>query len=51
MKRIFSLLFALSISSSPVFAWGWGDCPHSQKGVDQEAKSEKAEQSQSETEK
>ena len=43
MKKALSALFVIFIASSPAFAFGWGDCPHSKKGVTDEAPSEKIE--------
>ena len=47
MKRIFPLLFALSVSAGPVLAWGGGDCPFSKKGENQKVSTEKVEKSES----
>ena len=45
MKKILALFFTLSISTAPVFAWGFGsDCPYSKDKVNQE-KSEQVEES------
>ena len=47
MKEILTLLFALSISTGSVFAWGWsgdGDCPNSKDKLNQD-KTEQVEES------
>ena len=39
MRRIFPLVFALSLVASPVLAWGWGgdgNCPYSKDKANQE---------------
>ena len=39
MKKILPAVFALSMISAPVFAWGWGgdgDCPYSKDKANQE---------------
>ncbi len=41
------MLFALSMASAPVLAWGSGDCPYSKKGTNQEASNEEIEPSES----
>ena len=41
MKKVLPVVFALSIISGPVLAWGWGsdgDCPYSKDKVNQEKK-------------
>ncbi len=45
LKKILSLLFALSISASPALSWGGNDCPFSKKGTDQNDSNEKIEKS------
>ena len=47
MKTILPIQFSLSILAGPANAWGWGDCPHSKKNVNQEASTEKIEKSES----
>ena len=47
MKAVFPLVLALSISTGPVLAWGGGDCPFSKKDANQEASTEKVENSES----
>ncbi|WP_320676987.1 hypothetical protein [Prochlorococcus sp. MIT 1300] len=47
MKKVFPLIIALSLGIEPVLAWGWGDCPHSQKGPNQETSNEKVEKNKS----
>ena len=47
MKKVLSLVFGLSISAGPVLAWGWGDCPNSKKGANQETSNEKVEKPES----
>ncbi len=41
MKIFIPLLVAFSISANPSFALGWGDCPHSKKGANQESSAER----------
>ncbi len=39
MRKIYTFLFALSISTAPVASWGWGDsgdCPYSKDKASQE---------------
>ena len=45
MKKIFPLVFALSISAGPVLAWRGGDCPFSKDKSNQETKTEQVEES------
>ena len=42
MKKVISLVFALSIIGSPSLAWGWGegDCSYSKDKTNQETKTE-----------
>ena len=47
MKKILPFVFALSLVTRPVLAWGWGgdgNCPYSKNKVNQE-KTEKVEES------
>ena len=47
MKKIIPLLFALSISALPAFAWGWGgsgECPYSKDKTNPERQSEEVEE-------
>ena len=47
MKKILPIVFALSMISAPVLAWGWGsdgNCPHSKDKESQE-KTEQVEES------
>ncbi|WP_269623473.1 hypothetical protein [Prochlorococcus marinus] len=47
MKFFFTLVLALSISTAPLLAWGWGgdgDCPHSKENA-KEQKTEQVEDS------
>ncbi len=46
LKKILPLFFILSISASPVLAWGNGDCSYSKKRVSQETTSENMEKSE-----
>ena len=46
MKKVISLVFALSVIACPSLAWGWGGeggCPHSKDKTNQEAKTEQVE--------
>ena len=47
VKVILPLVLALSVSAGPALAWGGGDCPFSKKGANQEASTEKVENSES----
>ena len=47
VKKVFSLVFALSVIGSPSLAWGWGGeggCPHSKDKTNQDAKTEQVEE-------
>ena len=43
MKKVFSIVFALSVIGSPSLSWGWSDggCSGSQDKTNQETKTEK----------
>tara|TARA_Y100001968_G_C18891054_1_gene496152 strand:+ start:179 stop:346 length:168 start_codon:yes stop_codon:yes gene_type:complete len=51
LKKFLAVCFSLSILSSPVLAWGGGDCPFSKKGSgsgsNQETSTERLEKSDS----
>ena len=47
VKAVLPLVLALSVSTGPALAWGGGDCPFSKKGANQEASTEKVENSKS----
>ena len=46
MKKVISLVFALSLIGSPSLAWGWseGGCPSSKDKSNQDAKNEQIEE-------
>ena len=47
VKKVISLVFALSVIGSPSFAWGWGGesgCPYSKDKTNQDAKTEQVEE-------
>tara|TARA_B100000700_G_C14845967_1_gene761605 strand:- start:755 stop:910 length:156 start_codon:yes stop_codon:yes gene_type:complete len=46
MKRVLSLLFAISINAGPALSWGNGECPFSKGGEQQGTSSEKVEESE-----
>ena len=45
MKKVLPLVFALSISAGPVFAWGGEDCPFSKDKSNQETQTDQVEES------
>ena len=49
MKKVFSLVFALSVMGSPSIAWGWGEggCSGSKDKTNQESKTEQLKQTDS----
>ncbi len=47
MKTVLSLVLALSVSAGPALAWSDGNCPFSKKDSNQEASTEKVENSES----
>ncbi len=47
VKAVLPLVLALSVSAGPALAWGGGDCQFSKKGTNQEASTEKVENSES----
>ena len=47
VKAVLPLVLALSVSAGPALAWGGGDCPFSKKSANQEASTEKVENSDS----
>ena len=47
MKIFMTLIGALSICANASFAFGWGDCPHSKKGANQENTAEREVKSES----
>ena len=47
VKKVVSLVFALSVIGSPSLAWGWGGedgCPFSKDKTNQDAKTEQVEE-------
>ena len=50
MKKVLPLVFALSICSTPLLAWGWGGeaggCPYSKDKSNQEGETQQVEESQ-----
>ena len=46
MKKVISLVFALSVIGSPSLAWGWGKdgCSYSKDKTNQDAKTEQVEE-------
>ena len=46
MRKVIPLVFALSISSGQVLAWGEGTCPFKKQGANQETSTEKVEKSE-----
>ena len=47
VKKVISLVFALSVIGSPSLAWGWGGeggCPYSKEKANQDAKTEQVEE-------
>ena len=47
MKKVISLVFALSVIGSPSHAWGWGGeggCSYSKDKTNQDAKTEQVEE-------
>ena len=47
VKKVVSLIFALSIIGSPSLAWGWGGeggCPYSKDKINQDAMTEQVEE-------
>ena len=47
VKKVISLVFALSVIGSPSLAWGWGGaggCPYSKDKTNQDAKTEQVEE-------
>ena len=49
MKKVFSLVFALSVIANPSLAWGWGEggCSFSKDKSNQEVKTEQVEETDS----
>ena len=44
MKKVISLVFALSVIGSPSLAWGWGEGDCSKDKANQETKTEQVEE-------
>ena len=47
MKKVITLVFALSVIAVPSLAWGWGGeggCPYSKDKTNQDAKAEQVEE-------
>ena len=49
MKKVISLVFAVSVIGSPSLAWGWGegDCSYSKDKTNQETKTEQVKETDS----
>ncbi len=51
MKKVFPLVFALSVSSTHVLAWGNGNCPFSKEYNNKEASTEQVDKKSNSSEK